>query len=126
MPKWKVRWLLIRFSLFKRSGLRVHLSDEELIVIRPSLMEVRLGLVFSGEIFLPDLQQNFVQTRSRVCSTFAAMSDHGVCAVLAVSGSIKQHLLASYFAAFVRVCDAADRQRHTDARVSVVCLCSTI
>ena len=48
VPKWKVRWFFIRFSLFKRSGLRVHLSEEELMVVRPSLMESRLGLVFSG------------------------------------------------------------------------------
>ncbi len=47
MPKFKLRALGIRFSLFKRTGLRVHLSDDELITVRPSLMEARLGIVFS-------------------------------------------------------------------------------
>ena len=47
MPKFKVKALLIRFSLFKRTGLRVHLSEDELLVVRPSLMEARLGVVFS-------------------------------------------------------------------------------
>ena len=47
MPKFKIRALGIRLSLFKRTGLRVHLSDDELITVRPSLMEARLGIVFS-------------------------------------------------------------------------------
>ena len=54
VPKWKCTWLFVRFSLFKRSGLRVHLSEEELIAIRPSLMEARLGIVFNCETPLPD------------------------------------------------------------------------
>ena len=47
MPKFRINPLFISFSLFKRSGLRVHLSDSELINVRPSLMEARLGTVFS-------------------------------------------------------------------------------
>ena len=47
MPKFRFRALGIRISLFKRTGLRVHLSSDELITVRPSLMEARLGIVFS-------------------------------------------------------------------------------
>jgi len=49
MPKFRINPLFVSFSLFKRSGLRVNLSANELVNVRPSLMEARLSAVFSCE-----------------------------------------------------------------------------